>query len=784
MKKVNNMTVFEPKDKCSLDEYSGRVAIEVPMLIEKEKEEINKKVINISENDIKQDSEIAILKTNCAKLEEQVKKDRNNMINLTAEGHSIHIEDSSDLEAELEILGNSKQETRQGYNLIKKEGFSTPRTYANFWSSIASNFTPLTDGWGKADFDGKQSTQYCNSWIKAEGLNIKPDTEYTIIFEVRNKSGNIYLVFGGANNESFFETSVSNISSNGIYKFKVMSKSDITNTKFRVYANSFNSLTQVCSMEYRAMIVEGDHTQDALEYEQYGKSPSVEYLQEIESTGSNINIYDKSTMPVELGGYSGSTGNKYSSTTRIRNVNDILLKAGTYTISAEESSNVSVYIVSLAKEVTSPSKSVTFTLSQDSAIRFTIENKLLLESKIKIEKGTRATSYSLYNFGSVGINITNKNSYNNLMTIKNGLWTSGNVVGRNGNGWYIVIPIVGGKNYYISRKNTKSINSALTLGAMSTEDYPSVGKNVIDNWKTASDGKELQIQTSKSANYLFIGVAVGNATTVTEEIQKLALEELQVEVSEIKTKYVQGQKQDFVLQIPKGYELDGIEETRDYFHKAGAKWYKHKKIETIEVDGEKYGTNFMFQNGFFLIYDMLRNKVIDNAQKTINQKAGKVLCTILTSNSQDNLLIKNQMGCSLNQECKIGLKLDATTNENNFWTKEKVNQFFKDKKVQGKPVVLKYVLKTPQEIEIIDQTLIKQLELLNKVQVYKTITTITTDSIANIRIEYIADTKTYIDNKTNTLEQQLNTINKLLSTTKTSSVLLDNLQTDIESEVL
>ena len=83
---------------------------------------------------------------------------------------------------------------------------------------------------------------------------------------------------------------------------------------------------------------------------------------------------------------------------------------------------------------------------------------------------------------------------------------------------------------------------------------------------------------------------------------------------------------------------------------------------------------------------------------------------------------------------------------------------------------------TPEQIEILDE--------LDNFQTYKPVTNITTDSIAKLRLKYIADTKTYIDNKTSNLEQQLNTINQLLSTTKTSSVLLDNLQTDIEREVL
>ena len=77
------MTVFEPTDKCSLDEYSQKAALEVPELIKKAKEEIKQKVIEISGNDIKQDNEIATLKNNYTnlqeqntKLEEKIKKDK------------------------------------------------------------------------------------------------------------------------------------------------------------------------------------------------------------------------------------------------------------------------------------------------------------------------------------------------------------------------------------------------------------------------------------------------------------------------------------------------------------------------------------------------------------------------------------------------------------------------------------------------------------------------------------------------------------------------------------
>ena len=87
---------------------------------------------------------------------------------------------------------------------------------------------------------------------------------------------------------------------------------------------------------------------------------------------------------------------------------------------------------------------------------------------------------------------------------------------------------------------------------------------------------------------------------------------------------------------------------------------------------------------------------------------------------------------------------------------------------------------TPEQTKILDE--------LDNFPTYKPVTNITTDSIAKLKLKYIADTKTYVDNavnnKVNNLEQQVSVINQLLSTTKTSSVLLDNLQFDIEREVL
>lgn len=84
---------------------------------------------------------------------------------------------------------------------------------------------------------------------------------------------------------------------------------------------------------------------------------------------------------------------------------------------------------------------------------------------------------------------------------------------------------------------------------------------------------------------------------------------------------------------------------------------------------------------------------------------------------------------------------------------------------------------TSEQIEIIKQ--LSNLALFDG-----TNNIITTEDIALLKLKYVVDTKTYIDNQIADMQNQLNTINELLSTTATSSILLDNLQTDLESEVM
>ncbi len=121
-------------------------------------------------------------------------------------------------------------------------------------------------------------------------------------------------------------------------------------------------------------------------------------------------------------------------------------------------------------------------------------------------------------------------------------------------GWYVIVPIKGGETYTISRKNGKSESSQLRLSVATIEESPDEDVTLLDKVVTdSSNHKKVTMHTSTNANYLFVGLAAGNTTEVTEEIQALAVEELQVEIGDSATEYEPHVENDILVKVNGGY---------------------------------------------------------------------------------------------------------------------------------------------------------------------------------------------------------------------------------------
>ena len=111
-------------------------------------------------------------------------------------------------------------------------------------------------------------------------------------------------------------------------------------------------------------------------------------------------------------------------------------------------------------------------------------------------------------------------------------------------------------------------------------------------------------------------------------------------------------------------------------------------------------------------------------------------------------------------------------------TVDKANAWLKSKYDAGAPLYVDYLLEIPIDLECTEEQS-KILDELNNARTYKNITNITTDSKAILSLDYAKDQET----QNQKMQNEIDEIKQLLSTTQTSALLLDNMQTDIESEV-
>lgn len=355
--------------------------------------------------------------------------------------------------------------------------------------------------------------------------------------------------------------------------------------------------------------------------------------------------------------------------------------------------------------------------------------------------------------GSVGIRKVSKNYFD-----KNSIFTSGGYKLSEENG------------EIIQEKNSewKCLESYVEIKENS--DYTLSGEILKSNWTISIwfyDKNKVGINAFKKSNS---GLNIYNFTTpknakyirFVANSSVLNVSTIQLEEGETKTNHEEHQEQTKILPIQKPM-LEG-----DYFIKEADGW---KEVHTWE-NKVINGTETMV-DGNSPVADNTLVVSIPRKDSGLTSDKINIISEQFKGNTTANLWVTDKEGISLSAgyiSVRINRKRANTLEEVKEYLKQNNIKCFLKKSTENK------LLCTPEQTKVLDE--------LNNFQTYKPVTNITTDSIAKLKLKYIADTKTYVDNKTSNLEQQVNVISQLLSTTKTSSVLLDNLQSDIESEVL
>lgn len=117
----------------------------------------------------------------------------------------------------------------------------------------------------------------------------------------------------------------------------------------------------------------------------------------------------------------------------------------------------------------------------------------------------------------------------------------------------------------------------------------------------------------------------------------------------------------------------------------------------------------------------------------------------------------------------------------NIETKEDFKAYLKQQFDSGNPVIVYYKLAEPVDLELTE----KQKEVKKrKLYTYEDITNVSlNDELASCKLTYVQDVKKLLEKQAEQQNARLDNIEALLSTTETSALLLDNMQTDLEKEV-
>ncbi len=679
----------------------------------------------IKNKDTEQDSKIEELQNQKTELEKELKEMQEDYYQTSirgqASGEYIHVEDSSGARCKIGIYGNSEQETRSGKNLFKP-------------LNITSNgITTTYDKDGVGTIKGTSTNMWAN--ISANVIYLYPAGNYVLSID-EPKTFNINLK-GIYTDEEIFE-------------FVIPAGSKTKNVAFKkeVYSMyAFISGFAVGTTLDDTIKIQLEKGSTATDFEQYGLMPSPDYPSEIKTVGSNVNLLDKSkfvfnkALNNDTGEIRTSTsGNWYGTEEYI----DFRKYAGK-TISLSNRTTVAFYDTN-KKFISSiaATQSPTGTVPQNTAyIRADVYKDYY--DVVKLVEGTEVGEYSKYGMGSVKLTKCNKNilrlpevtekEINGVKySIREGkLYLNGIATADTRIDIPINLTLRTGK-YTHSRNNIEIKKIYLSLDNIN---HTMLNNNLTEKtWETTKD--------TNYTNYL-----IWFSKT---EFNNIILN-LQIEESIIATPYKEHQEQSYIMPVQKEMLED------DYFD-----WDNEEEVHTwnklVLTGDEAWVREATTSAGYRFFMNPSPSARFNNDAKK------NVFCDKLNRKTANETWLGNE-GISASKNIQIYLKEYSTKTLDEFktWLKEHV-------------LTVYYKLATPTRLKFTDDQKSVAKEL-NNARTYKNVTNITTDSKAILSLDYVKDQET----QNQKMQNEIDEIKQLLSTTQTSAMLLDNLQKEVESEV-
>ena len=737
--------------------------------------EIKQEIEDIQEEQAKQNEDIEDLKQINAKQDDLIQKLKDNSINVTTEeATSLHITDASTVPAKLDVRGNQRQETREGYNVLRNK--LTSNTINGVTFTINEDKSVTLNGTATNSIITNLITGKYDDNNATNPLIIPEDiTNYRLSGCPSGGSGSTYKLDIYSKNNILIGTDFGegiDISKNsgGI--------SELARVRIIVYEGVVLS-----NVTFYPMITYGTEEK---EYKPYYEMPSLDYPSEVEAVGDNVNILPNNAVSTSHNGVNytiNEDGSIYAVGTATSNSQVIL--AGQLTATEEvfkfkkgiQYKNVGNVRITYRKtdgnygqispsSILAPEEDISIGCLYIEVVKNYSVDILYYPKIVEYYEGMNE-SYSPYGQGSVEIKKINKNFYD--------LNVEG--ISRNGVDYSVENGIVTAKRTATSSSgsyfNTNRVKLPAGTYIISGTDDTFVYANArVEVYKSDTiDGNSTQITTlmntrlsykytSDKPFYLSFSVVITGATAVNDTF----IFKPQAEKGNVASDYAKHEESSYILDIQKPM-LSG-----DYFVKEADGWKEVHGWNKYEFTGEE---NITYYNA----PDIDKANTASTAYFTIDlpklgendaTKKGNVFCNCFSNifdaidlwGSSDNEALSKE-AVSLQRTLRIRINKTRLINYSHDMTStEKVNlmkQYLTERYNTGNPIYVYYKLATPTKLPCTEAQS-KVLDQLNELELFKgTNNIITAESLALMQMQYIADTVTYIDNR---IDEKLANINQ------------------------
>nr|DAP17081.1 MAG TPA: hypothetical protein [Caudoviricetes sp.] len=707
----------------------------------------------INKKDNEQDEDIKANKESIKEIQAENERLREDIKSIAIQGEvngkNIHIEDSSNARCEIEVSGNQKQDTREGYNLLNND-------------------------------DLNLSSKTLQTKRK---LKIDANTEYSIVSEKEFADIAVNAFSDDTNYEKLILTKEKQ---NKQYYYKFTTKSDTQTIYFYVVsADEYTNVNDFVNST-KLMLIKGSKVKD---YEQNGASPSMNFPSEVKSVGDNVNLFPGWKM----GTIDTATGNKITDPYYIRSVDFIpTLPNIDYTIYSIDSFgfnslNTALRLYDKDKKYLGSQylgeileKNLTFKITNLDA-RFMIptstngqKNVIPGNAKvdIKLEKGIIATPYSSYNYGSAKVDIVNENIFNtenvkstsevSVVDNKNGVLE---LQGVNGfwKGITTTQKFETGKRVYIKCKVVEGTGSSGNIGIKDTN-----GDDILENYKVSNNLISCSFISKGITKIFFRCNRTSNNGNIKYSDIMFSYEDID---------YIPHQGQSYLVDVQQPM-FEG-----DTFVRQDGKWYEKHNWKTMSFDGQNMGSQ---AGGTFADFKENGNivRTFEIKDLLISSVRNDIFCDKLPRQADSMWNGKSTGIQSWQGQNKILISLPFDDVEKKYGQKLTVDNYVTAfyMYLQDEVLIISYPLAEPILLECTKAQSKVLDEIYNKAHTYKNITNILAESSEVnpiVNVKYLKDTET----EHNKLQAQIDEIKQLLSTTETSALLVNNLEKDLRMEV-